>query len=258
MMAKKTSMAPSSFAAVSVVCQCAIVAVLVHTRLELSAVQEMAPAGPRRSLLEPAVMDDLREDNLRLTERIAALETEHRHITELCERDRGTAQNATAGLSQRVAELEQSARRRTQGAEPEPEPEPAVGENVKIIKPQVVRCGGPGDTTANDVGTFDYAQCADRAFATCHAEACDGHGGGHRRAQAGAGYGGAGSTCSAVCHYALGRRDNRDSQTTGYLRQLPSALVLAQTRTADPLDFLNNRLATEVFEVNSQLGFRVS
>jgi hypothetical protein len=198
MMAKKTSMAPSSFAAVSVVCQCAMVAVLVHTRLELSAVQEMAPAGPRRSLLEPAVMDDLREDNLRLTERIAALETEHRHITELCERDRGTAQNATAGLSQRVAELEQSARRRTQGAEPEPEPEPAVGENVKIIKPQVVRCGGPGDTTANDVGTFDYAQCADRAFATCHAEACDGHGGGHRRAQAGAGYGGAGSTCSAA------------------------------------------------------------
>ena len=46
-----------------------------------------------------------------------------------------------------------------------------------------MRCGGPGGTTAD--GTFDFSQCAYRAFATCHAEACDGHGGGHRRAQSG-------------------------------------------------------------------------
>jgi hypothetical protein len=71
--------------------------------------------------------------------------------------------------------------RRTQGAEPEPEPQP-IGENVKIIKPTVVRCGGPGGTTSN--GHFDYARCSDRAFAVCHAEACDRH----RRAQAGDGY----------------------------------------------------------------------
>ena len=83
-----------------------------------------------------------------------------------------------------------------QGAEPEPEPEPELGgENVKILKPQVVRCGGPGSTTVNDVLTnhFDYSRCADRAFASCHAEACDGHrggdGGGHRRAQSNAGTG---------------------------------------------------------------------
>ena len=95
----------------------------------------------------------------------------------------------------------ESSRRRAQGSNwaPEPEPEPAVGENVKIIKPQVVRCDGPGGTTADGHGSFDFSQCADRAFATCHADACDGHGGGHRRAQ-GAGYGDGGEgggTCSA-------------------------------------------------------------
>ena len=72
-------------------------------------------------------------------------------------------------------------RRGLQGAEPEPEPE--VGENVKIIKPQVVRCGGPGGTTSD--GAFDYARCDDHAYAVCHADACAGH----RRAQAGNGYG---------------------------------------------------------------------
>ena len=86
-------------------------------------------------------------------------------------------------LQTSIRELAQDHQRRgLQGAEPEPEPE--IGENVKIIKPQVVRCGGPGGTTSD--GTFDYARCAsDPAFATCHAEACAGH----RRAQAGDGYG---------------------------------------------------------------------
>jgi hypothetical protein len=109
---------------------------------------------------------------LRSDERLAALETERLRTAESCERDR----NATAGLSRRVAALERAERRRMQGAEPEPEPEPELGgENVKILRPQVVRCGGPGDTTAN--GNFDYSQCADRAFASCHAEACAGHSG---------------------------------------------------------------------------------
>ena len=81
-----------------------------------------------------------------------------------------------------LRELAQEQQRRgLQGAEPEPEPE--IGENVKIIKPTVVRCGGPGGTTAD--GNFDYSKCTDRAFASCHAEACEGHRGGkHRRAQA--------------------------------------------------------------------------
>eukprot|EP01043_Picozoa_sp_COSAG02_P054728 COSAG02_NODE_6243_length_3704_cov_12.964494_1_plen_640_part_00 len=85
-------------------------------------------------------------------------------------------------LEQRVDELQatvqsfaEGQRRGLQGAEPEPEPE--IGENVKIIKPQVVRCGGPGGTTSD--GAFDYAQCDDHAFAVCHADACAGH----RRAQ---------------------------------------------------------------------------
>ena len=136
----------------------------------------------------------LRAGGLRSDERLAALETERLRTTESCERDRGAARNATAGLSRRVAALEQAERRRMQGAEPEPEPE-LGGENVKILKPQVVRCGGPGSTTVNDVLTnhFDYSRCADRAFASCHAEACDGHrgGGGHRRLQSNAGTGGA-------------------------------------------------------------------
>ena len=85
-------------------------------------------------------------------------------------------------LKQRVDELQatvqslaEGQRRGLQGAEPEPEPE--IGENVKIIKPQVVRCGGPGGTTSD--GAFDYARCDDHAYAVCHADACAGH----RRAQ---------------------------------------------------------------------------
>jgi hypothetical protein len=83
-----------------------------------------------------------------------------------------------------IRELAQEHQRRgLQGAEPEPEPE--IGENVKIIKPQVVRCSHNHHTNTAD-GSFDYARCtSDPAFATCHAEACAGH----RRAQAGDGYG---------------------------------------------------------------------
>ena len=92
-------------------------------------------------------------------------------------------------LRRDAADLLSQTRRRAQGAEPEPEPEPGLGgENVKIVKRSVVYCGGPGSTT-ND-GTFDYSQCADRAFATCHADACAGHTG-HRRAQVG-------GTCDAM------------------------------------------------------------
>ena len=177
---------------------------------ELGAAPELGAEA--RTLLEQLIgqvaelrgeVRSLRAGGLRSDERLAALETERLRTVEICERDRGAARNATAGLSRRVAALEQAERRRMQGAEPEPEPEPELGgENVKILKPQVVRCGGPGSTTVNDVLTnhFDYSRCADRAFASCHAEACDGHraGGGHRRAQSGAGHGGGGAgACEA-------------------------------------------------------------
>ena len=83
-------------------------------------------------------------------------------------------------LQTSIRELAQEHQRRgLQGVEPEPEPE--IGENVKIIKPQVVRCGGPGGTTSN--GIFDSSQCDDRAFASCHADVCAAFGEGHRRAQ---------------------------------------------------------------------------
>ena len=96
--------------------------------------------------------------------------------------------NSTSTSVSEAPAFEKLSWRRTQGAEPEPEPEP-IGENVKIIKPTVVRCGGPGGTTSN--GHFDYARCSDRAFALCNAKACDGH----RRAQAGDGHGAGSGIC---------------------------------------------------------------
>jgi len=92
-------------------------------------------------------------------------------------------------LQAEVAELqagmyaEGEERRRAQGAEPEPEPA-MMGEFVRILKPKVVRCGGPG---ADTVGYFDMSRCADHVFQQCHRKACIGyngdHSGGHRRAQ---------------------------------------------------------------------------
>ena len=74
--------------------------------------------------------------------------------------------------------LRRNQRRGLQAAEPE------IGENVRIIKPAVVHCGHDYHPAAD--GHFDSARCAsDRAFATCHAEACASH----RRGQAGEGYG---------------------------------------------------------------------
>ena len=59
-----------------------------------------------------------------------------------------------------------------------------MGEFVRILKPKVVRCGGPG---ADTVGYFDMSRCADHVFQQCHRKACIGyngdHSGGHRRAQ---------------------------------------------------------------------------
>ncbi len=106
---------------------------------------------------------------------------------------RSKVDNATMSLSP-VQGLENSPRRRAQGAEPEPEPEKTIGENVKIIKPIVVRCGGPGGTTAD--GSFDYSRCSDRVFAVCHKHACDGH----RRAQAGDGYS---ETCADLERWSM-------------------------------------------------------
>ena len=95
----------------------------------------------------------------------------------------------------RDADLRDEQHRRTQGAEPEPEPEPAIGENVKLVTREVVYCT-PGSTTSD--GHFDDSQCADRAFATCHAVACAGHTGGgkHRRTQVGSEGGSCGDVAS--------------------------------------------------------------
>ena len=171
------------------------------------------PTGTAAPQLQPDAKDDsfkreLRHEIFLLRSEMRAVNSSHsqrindvfddvaRLWTELTSLNQGTrtveprskVDNATMSLSL-VQGLENSPRRRAQGAEPEPEPEPepTVGENVKIIKPTVVRCGGPGGTTAD--GSFDYSRCSDRVFAVCHKQACDGH----RRAQAGDGHG---ETCA--------------------------------------------------------------
>eukprot|EP01043_Picozoa_sp_COSAG02_P088184 COSAG02_NODE_25338_length_661_cov_1.370107_1_plen_164_part_01 len=50
--------------------------------------------------------------------------------------------NRISALVSQAPTFEKPSWRRAQGVEPEPEPQP-IGENVKIIKPTVVRCGGP-------------------------------------------------------------------------------------------------------------------
>jgi hypothetical protein len=233
--------------ALSLLCNLAVFALLANTHIELGAVRAAAAASqPRRGLLEPppAVDDSFgvrlerleeslgarvaaleqRTDGLSarvdgadtlsasLVERIVELErAAPRAASERTATDRAADSDGrtTVPLDERVVEqLAQSERRRAQGAEPEPEPEPEVGDLVKIIKPQTVRCGGPGDTTANDIGAFDYGLCeSDPAFAACHAAACAGHKG--RRQLQGDGYGDGG---------VLRRAD-------GGLRGRPSALL---------------------------------
>ena len=109
-------------------------------------------------------VDSLRAGKLRSDERLATLEIE---LTALAKE-----QNTTTFT-------QQAERRRRTQAQDAP-----VGENVKIIKPQVARCGTSGSTTTN--GIVDPMMCADRAFARCHPEECEVHGGGHRRAQSAA------------------------------------------------------------------------
>jgi hypothetical protein len=218
----------------SALCHVATVAVMMNMHIELSTLRDTPPDPHRTLLdsdgaHDPLVTDSLAQTVARLEKaadthgaRLTAVENGHMELTATLNEHleghegmgRGDAHTPTAGaqlfqnttadfmqaqlrsLERRDDELQasiqalthdQEQRRGLQGAEPEPEPE--IGENVKIIKPQVVRCGGPGGTTSD--GTFDYARCAsDPAFATCHAEACAGH----RRAQAGDGYGE--GTCS--------------------------------------------------------------
>jgi len=163
---------------------------LVKQQHDISALR---PTTPRRALLADG--DGACVTAAQFAEHAQAVNAS---LAEL-RRGREAADARAEALEARVAELTRpdTPRRRAQGAAPEPEPEPDIGENVKIIKPQTVYCGGPGGTT-ND-GSFDYSQCTDRAFAACHAAACSGHtGGGHRRAQAGGGGYGGDVSCADV------------------------------------------------------------
>eukprot|EP01044_Picomonas_judraskeda_P008312 COSAG03_NODE_941_length_5251_cov_254.015334_5_plen_384_part_00 len=140
-------------------------------------------------------MEELRAGRQRADARAEHLNARVSKLEESCEdqEKKGEAEMLSPGLIVQRTEGRQSERRQTQGAEPEPEPELPVGDLVKIIKPQTVRCGGPGGTTAN--GAFDSGLCeSDPTFAACHAAACDGHKG--RRQLQGDGY--SGSSCTAT------------------------------------------------------------
>src|SRR5690606_39175860 len=59
-------------------------------------------------------------------------------------------------------------------------------------------------------------------------------------------------TRRAVSHYAFAGGDNGDAQTIAHSRQLALALVGAQTRRTDTVDFGDNRLALEILQVQVQ------
>ena len=159
----------------------ALVVLIIDTRRGFSTPSDPAAEQPGRRALGADA------------ESIDALRGEAAKWAQLQEEGAATTARLSADVEElrRDADLRDEQHRRTQGAEPEPEPEPAIGENVKLVKREVVYCQPGGTTSDGPLGNFDYSQCADRAFATCHANACAGHTGGgkHRRAQAGDGYG---------------------------------------------------------------------
>ena len=190
-------MAPSVsplLAASSLLCNLAVLALLANTHIELGAVRAAAAASqPRRGLLEPpAVLDD--SFRVRLDEWLeeslgARVEALERRADGLSARADGVddviaslveleqAEPRAAGPSADRAEAAgsddartvaadepgqaESERRRAQGAEPLPEQ--ARGENVKIIKPRVVRCGAhpPEACSSDDGGKHRRAQSAE-------------------------------------------------------------------------------------------------
>eukprot|EP01043_Picozoa_sp_COSAG02_P060240 COSAG02_NODE_7829_length_2831_cov_1.499268_4_plen_338_part_01 len=191
----------------SALCHVATLVVLMDTRLSIGGARQLTDPQ-HRSLLdcppsppasEPAphleavgrldkAVDTLgmrltavEDQNVELTATLVALRNghgeemehgsrPHDHLTRDLE---DAARLNTTRIEYLSIEEVRDRRRRAQGAEPEPEPDVAIGDNVKIIKPAVVRCGGPGGTTSD--GHFDYSRCDDRAFARCHAAACNGH-----------------------------------------------------------------------------------
>jgi len=116
-----------------------------------------APAGTR------AVLEQVLDRMESMRAELAELRADKAGVAALAERvtwledKRESSESADAALAERVAELEQAARRRMQGAEPEPEPE----EYVHLLKRTATTGSAcneaactPGGTTAD--GSFDY------------------------------------------------------------------------------------------------------
>src|SRR5690606_22373886 len=67
-----------------------------------------------------------------------------------------------------------------------------------------------------------------------------------------------GSACSAISHHTFVGGDDGNAQTAANFRQLIDRLVLAQAGTADALDFLDDRTAFEVLQLDGQLRLGVA
>src|SRR5690606_42134604 len=57
-----------------------------------------------------------------------------------------------------------------------------------------------------------------------------------------------------IGHDAVGRGNDGDAEATGHLRQIVLAAVLAQARTRDALELLDDRLAFVVLELDLELA----
>ena len=126
----------------------ALVVFIIDTRRSFSTPSDPAAEQPGRRALGADA------------ESIDVLRGEVAKWAQLQEEGAATTARLSADVEElrRDADLRDEQHRRTQGAEPEPEPEPAIGENVKLVKREVVYCQ-PGDTTSDGpLGNFDYSR----------------------------------------------------------------------------------------------------
>ena len=110
----------------SAISHIALALLLLETRLQLSTLREsVAAAQAHRNLSEDS------EHTLTRSDLSTVVDPMQAQLRALQQRD--------DVLDASIQALSKRQRRRLQGAEPEPEPEPEIGENVRIIKPTVLR-----------------------------------------------------------------------------------------------------------------------
>ena len=156
----------ATLTAASVLSNLLFAALLVSTRVELSAVREFWRGDT----------NDVRDELSALRGEVRRLGTERRRTqgdAAHAEMESAQKEEAAAALSERVFELEQAERRRMQGPSPEPEPEPDPRTRPGQQLPVHVCTSGPRGTTSD--GDWDPVWCDDPTFSACH-DACPHHG----------------------------------------------------------------------------------